>query len=371
MTVINSNASALRIQNSARLASNDLATAMARLSSGSRINEASDDAAGLAISNSMSSQITGMSQAISNANDGIALAQTADGALSDVNNNLQRIRELAVQSASGTYSDSDRANMQTEVSHLTAQITNTLTTSQFNGVSLFDTMGLGSWTGPGTSNTATLPAIGSNGLATTIQTGANAKETVDIDTPEIPTTLDVSSGDTGQLGNPIPSEPKPTGTHVVTTNDFLAGATVGGAAVAYSDIGTTKSSAIGDRYFEQDAVPIRGRELPNKSVDVGAAFSVSNTTQANASLELVDAYIATVSTARESLGASETQLNSVVNNLSNNVTNLTEAKSQISDADFSVETTALAKAQILSQASTAMLAQANQTAQGVLKLLQQ
>ena len=99
----------------------------------------------------MSSQITGMSQAISNANDGIALAQTADGALSDVTNNLQRIRELAVQSASGTYSDSDRANMQTEVSHLTAQITNTLTTSQFNGVPLFDTMGLAYWTGPGTS----------------------------------------------------------------------------------------------------------------------------------------------------------------------------------------------------------------------------
>ena len=106
-------------------------------------------------------------------------------------------------------------------------------------------------------------------------------------------------------------------------------------------------------------MPIKGRELPEKAVDVGTAFSVSNTTQANATLNLADSYLATVSTARESFGASEAQLNSVVNNLSNSVTNLTQAKSQISDTDFSVETTALAKAQILAQASTAMLAQAN------------
>ena len=115
MTVINSNTAALRAQNGSRMANEALQTAMERLSTGKRINSAKDDAAGLAISSSMTSQIRGMSQAIRNANDGISLAQTADGALGEVTNMLQRIRELAVQSASGTYSNADRANLQSEV----------------------------------------------------------------------------------------------------------------------------------------------------------------------------------------------------------------------------------------------------------------
>ena len=115
MTVINTNTAALRAQNGSRMANQALQTAMERLSTGKRINSAKDDAAGLAIASSMTSQIRGMSQAIRNANDGISLAQTADGALGEVTNMLQRIRELAVQSASGTYSDDDRTNLQAEV----------------------------------------------------------------------------------------------------------------------------------------------------------------------------------------------------------------------------------------------------------------
>lgn len=138
MTVINSNSAALRAQNASRLAGKDLSQAMERLASGNRINSASDDAAGLAISNSMTSQITGMNQAISNANDGVSLIQTADGTLDEATSMFQRIRELAVQSASGTYSDDDRANMQAEVSALTQQIAATLDSATFNGVKLFD-----------------------------------------------------------------------------------------------------------------------------------------------------------------------------------------------------------------------------------------
>ena len=275
MTVINSNSAALRAQNGSRIANNELQTAMARLSSGSRINSASDDAAGLAVSNSMQSQITGMSQAISNANDGISLAQTADGALSEVTNNLQRIRELAVQSASGTYTDDDRTNMQAEVTQLQNQITNIIGDTTFNGTKLFS----------GTADTTT-----------TIQTGSNVGQTVDIKV---------------------------------------------GALTA-----TTAALSL----------------KVDTAADANAALAATGG---------LDDALKEVDTVRAGLGASESQLNSVVNNLTNNVTNLTDAKSRISDADFSVETTNLAKAQILSQASTAMLAQANQSQQGVLKLLQQ
>jgi flagellin len=271
MTVINTNTAALRAQNGSRLADQALQTSMARLSSGLRINSAADDAAGLAISSSMTSQINGMNQAISNANDGISMAETGDGALNEVTNMLQRIRELAVQSSSGTYSDSDRTNMNAEVTQLTSQISDILSNTQFNGVNLFD----------GTAGTSGAVAI---------QTGANSGDTVDISFTKI--------------------------------------------------------------------------------ADSTSATSVATTTDASAALTTVDAQLATVNTYRANLGASESRLNSVVNNVTNNVTNLTDAQSRIQDTDYSAETTNLAKAQILSQAATAMLAQANQSQQGVLKLLQ-
>jgi len=273
MTVINSNTSALRAQNGTRIANQMLQTAMARLSSGNRINTASDDAAGLAISNSMTSQINGMNQAISNANDGVSMAQTADGALSEVTNMLQRIRELAVQSASGTYSSDDRSNMQAEVGLLTQQITSTLGSSNFNGVNLFD----------GTAG-------GGTGVVS-IQVGADsgAGNTIDMDFGQIP--------------------------------------------------------------------------------DTTVATSVATVTDANAAMTTVDAQLKVIDNARAKLGAAESRMNSVVNSLTNNVTNMTDARSRIADTDFSAETTNLAKAQILNQAATAMLAQANQSAQGVMKLL--
>ncbi|MBA2935984.1 flagellin [Sphingomonas sp. CGMCC 1.13654] len=273
MTVINSNSAALRAQNGSRLANSALQTAMSRLSSGKRINSASDDAAGLAISNSMQSQIGGMNQAIRNSNDGISLAQAAEGSLSEVTNMLQRIRELAVQSASGTYSDDDRADMQVEVSQLQNQIGSVLVKTDYNGAPMFSM----------TADTTT-----------TIQTGSDKGQTVDI--------------------------------------------------------------------------------VIGKLDKVSAALSLKVDTQADANTTLattggIDDALKQVDTVRAGLGASESQLNSVVNNLTNNVTNLTDAKSRISDADFSAETTNLAKAQILNQAATAMLAQANQSQQGVMKLL--
>ncbi|WP_136163021.1 flagellin [Sphingomonas flavalba] len=272
MTVISTNTAALRAQNGSRVAQDQLTTAMERLSTGKRINSAKDDAAGLAIATSMTSQIRGMSQAIRNANDGISLAQTAEGSLDEVTNMLQRIRELAVQSASGTYSAADRTNLQAEVTELTSQIADVLK-AEFNGVGLFSTTA-------GTDKT----------LA--IQTGSESGDTV---------TLTIKA------------------------------------------IDGTKIAA--------------------------AALDVTDVTKAGTTLDNVDDALASVATTRASLGAGQSRLSSVVNNLTSNVNNLSDARSRIQDTDFSAETTNLAKAQILSQASTAMLAQANQSQSNVLTLL--
>lgn len=177
MSVINTNISAVRATNASTAADKALGTAMERLSTGKRINSAKDDAAGLAISTSMTSQIEGMSQGIRNANDGISLAQTAEGALSEVSNMLQRVRELATQSASGTYQDSDRDAMQMEVTELTSQISDVLSQTEFNGNALFST----------TSGTD---------VTFDIQTGANSGEQVTLTSKAIDgTNLDASALD--------------------------------------------------------------------------------------------------------------------------------------------------------------------------------
>jgi flagellin-like hook-associated protein FlgL len=181
MTVINTNTAALRAQNASRLGTDMQQTATERLSTGKRINSAQDDAAGLAISTSMTAQIRGMNQGIRNANDGISLVQTADGALAEVTNTMQRIRELAVQSKSGTYSTDDRANIQSEVTELAAQAKSIVTDSKFNGVALFN-------------STAT---ASTSGQAFTIQVGANSGDTVAIGLPQVNVTNFV--GTTGKM----------------------------------------------------------------------------------------------------------------------------------------------------------------------------
>lgn len=278
MTVIGTNISALRASNASKSATMELQTSMERLSTGKRINSAKDDAAGLAIVSSMTTQVKGMNQGIRNANDGISMAQTAEGALNEVSNMLQRMRELTVQASNGTYSEGDLGNIASEMTALTTQITSVLTNTEFNGNKLFDgTAGAG---GDGTVR---------------IQAGANAADYVD---------LDLSA-------------------------DLTADATLEAA-------------------LEVDVTGLAGD---------------------GSELALFDAALDTIASTRASLGASQNQLQSAVNNLTNNVANLTDARSRIEDADFSAETTALAKAQILSQASTAMLAQANQSQQGVMSLL--
>lgn len=273
MNVINTNIGALKASNASTAAGKALGVAMERLSTGKRINSAKDDAAGLAIATSMTSQVRGMNQGIRNANDGIAMAQTAEGALGEVNNMMQRVRELAVQSTSGTYSAADKTNMQAEVTELSAQIGSVLSETQFNGINLFDA------------------SAGTAG-AVSIQAGANAGDAI-----------------------------------TLTFNDVAGNAAVTGVT------------------------------------------SIDLTTADNTVLATIDTGIEYVSAQRAALGAGQSRLESAVNNLANNVTNLSDARSRIEDTDYSAETTQLAKSQILSQASSAMLAQANQSQQNVLSLL--
>ena len=270
MTVINTNVSALRAQEGSRMAGKELSVAMARLSSGKRINGGKDDAAGLAVATRMDANVRGFTQAIRNANDGISLAQTAEGALSETSNILVRMRELAVQSANGTLTASDRTAVQAEVTQLISQVGDIATRTNFNGTSL----------------------LNSASTSIAIQTGVQTGQTV---------------------------------------------------AIAIGDM-TATGLGVG-------------------TVDLSTAAGAST------ALGLLDTAINTVATQRAGLGAAQNRLDATVNNLTSTVTNLSESKSRIEDADYSVETTKLAAAQILSQASTAMLAQANQSQQGVMNLL--
>ena len=286
MTVIGTNSSALRATNASAASSKALSTAMERLSTGKRINSAKDDAAGLAIASSMTSQIKGMTQGIRNANDGISLAQTAEGALGEVTNMLQRMRELTVQAGNDTNDDTAKGNIKSEIDQLATQIGKVLSDTSFNGIKLFD----------GSAGTASDGKIN-------IQAGANSSDAIEID-----------------LGN------------VEDDTDVAAVVTAGATTTAL--------------------------DVTAGTFDVGAA------------LDLYDSALKAIDTSRANLGAVQNRLESTVNTLTANVTNLTDAKSRIEDADFSTETTALAKAQILSQASTALLAQANQSQQNVMKLIQ-
>jgi len=372
MSVINTNISALRAANASTQADKALGTAMERLSTGNRINSAKDDAAGLAIATSMTSQIRGMSQGIRNANDGIALAQTAEGSLNEVTNMLQRIRELAVQSASGTYSDDDRTNLQAEVTELTSQINDILTKSEFNGETLF-TIG---------DSTATAKSF-------TIQTGSNAGDSVVVSVDALDFagvvggTQNVAAVTSGAIGGGTLD-----GTNSLSINGTAITGTVTDAASLVALInaqsGTTGVTAAVDGAnvaltSNADIVIAAagtGGTISGLSAGTTAAaptavdgLSIASSTDATTALGTVDNALKAVSTVRATLGASQSRLESAVNNLTSNVANLSDARSRIQDADYSAETTALAKAQILSQASTAMLAQANQSQQNVLSLL--
>lgn len=379
MQVINTNVMSLNAQRNLYQSNNDLATSIQRLSTGLRINSAKDDAAGLAISERFTSQIRGLNQAVRNANDGISLAQTAEGALGEVANNLQRIRELAVQSSNATNSNSDRAALQAEVSQLLSEINRVADQTTFNGVNLLD----GSFSGAvfqiganagenitvsslADANTAALGSVsqasasvaasGLTGFASAIAAGGVTVNGVDI----------------GAIGS-ASSAAERAGQLVDAINEVSQQTNVGASYdAATGQITLTGSQDIIIAGTENDATTAG---WANATVATTATSSgidtldISSYSGAQLGMQLVDSALTSINSARADLGALQSRFESVVANLQTTSENLSASRSRIQDADFAAETAALTRGQILQQAGTAMLAQANAAPQNVLSLL--
>ena len=383
---INTNVASLNAQRNLSSSSMDLATSLQRLSSGLRINSAKDDAAGLAISERMTTQIRGMNVAMRNANDGVSLAQTAEGSLDSVSNALQRIRELSVQSANATNSASDRAALDAEAQQLKSEINRVATQTNFNGVKLLD----GSFTNKtfqvGANNGETISvsnivnaksdALGSTDIATvavgaaagtpaaTAITAGDIKITaasgavINVGAFTTGATADSAASSVLQAINKVSDQTGVFATITDGTTDqltFTAShainiAASGTATTAVTGLGATTTAAV-------------------TTVDGFDTLDITSAGGANQAILFMDSALTAVNTARADLGAIQTRFESVVSNLSINVENTSAARGRIRDADFAAETASLTRNQILQQAGTAMLAQANQIPQNVLSLL--
>lgn len=396
MSVINTNITSMIGQQNLNASKSALTTSMERLSSGLRINSAKDDAAGQAIANRMTAQITGLSQAQRNANDGISIAQTAEGGLDQVNDNLQRIRELTVQAQNGTNSASDIDSIQQEVNERLAEIDRIASETDFNGSKIL-----------------------SNTSATTIsiQVGSQDGQQIDIE-------LNSNTGwnkfdDTGanfvavgSLENPAGMSGTRTeaakGFDVLSKSPDLTGVTGAGALADAALTGVTditdgtrelisyensagetayalRSTTAGEDKiyavtFNADKTPNLGSELGGEDYDLAnqptGSATVTDLTSATFNVEgkgdalsFLDDALKAVDEQRSSLGAIQNRFESAITNLSTNETNLSSARSRIEDADYAVEVANMTRAQILQQAGTSVLAQANQVPQSVLSLL--
>ncbi len=394
--VINTNIASLNAQRNLTTSQNSLNTSLQRLSSGLRINSAKDDAAGLAISERMTSQIKGLTVASRNANDGISLAQTAEGALSEIGSNLQRIRELAVQSSNATNSQSDRDALQSEVSQLVSEINRVANQTTFNGTKLLD----GSFTSKlfqvgadagqtisinsvvdanadalGTAQfagTATLTGTADADIATADVSLADYKFDVE-DADGVTTTYTLSgtvkAGESISAGltNAINNRMAESG----VTAEITTKASTGVAAVV------TLSSVKAGQIFDTVTAGAAG----GMTADNGTAgtlqpavtiedIDISDFVGSQQAMEIIDKALSAVNTSRADMGAVQNRFSSTIANLATSTENLSAARSRIQDADYAVETANLSRTQILQQAGTAMLAQAKALPQNVLSLLQ-
>lgn len=484
---VRNNIVSLQAQDNLSASQNQLATAIQQMSSGLRINNARDDAAGYAIASRMGSQISGMNQAVRNANDAISLSQTAGGAMSSITADLQRMRDLAVQASNSTYSSTDRASMQAEVSQLQAEITRIATSTQFNGVNLLN----GTFTaqnfqvGPNASDTISMSSI--SNLQASALGGTNSAQEVSVTGGTVTNALaagdltlngqtvgassNYSSGSLGQESNSafaiaaainavnsasnvtatanaatasltvtgtgsyasasivinginvgsiaagantvgeaaniayainqISSQTGVTATAVASSNTVsLTGGSAGGDIIVTAGSNPNATTAMTAAGFATSGVTYHGSVTLTDSTDTQifingnaatsagftasttgvttpatnayntiSALNISTQTGANAAIATIDAALNTVNTAAGLQGAYQNRFAAVVSNLQNSVQNLTAAQGQIQNTDFAATTAALTQAQVLQQAGTAMLAQANAMPNAVLTLL--
>ncbi|MEY0452752.1 FliC/FljB family flagellin [Proteus terrae] len=352
--VINTNYLSLVTQNNLNKSQGALGSAIERLSSGLRINSAKDDAAGQAIANRFTSNVNGLTQASRNANDGISIAQTTEGALNEINNNLQRIRELTVQAKNGTNSESDITSIQNEVTERLDEITRISEQTQFNGVKVLS----------GEKSTMT------------IQVGTNDNEVIEFNLDKVDNdTLGVSTdklfektaaGTAKAKGDAVTAADIKAGstfdTGIKSATKYLeAGAEVANKYVITKDDGTQVVANLKD---DAGTVKIDGTEEAFKATDGKAKLDVKDD-----ALATLDKAINTIDESRSKLGAIQNRFESTINNLNNTVNNLSASRSRILDADYATEVSNMSRGQILQQAGTSVLAQANQVPQTVLSLL--
>ena len=382
--VINTNVVSLNAQRNLNSSQGALATSLQRLSSGLRINSAKDDAAGLAISERMSSQIRGLNQAVRNANDGISMSQTAEGALGEVGNNLQRIRELAVQSRNASNSASDRTALNNEVQQLKDEIDRVASTTAFNGIKLLD----GSFTnqafqvGANVGETISISSLvnaqsAALGTTTTYATSVAGALVTDVTSP----VGDIDAGDleiNGVAVGAITAGGTATlqGDAVAAAINAISGSTNVTAANVAGVVTLTSTASAGIDVVMTGTATLANTGLTDDTTaaiaTVVAGFTsldISSTAGADTAIASMDSALSALNAGRADLGAYQNRFSSAVSNLQTTAENLTASRSRIVDADFAAETATLSRNQVLQQAGTAMLAQANAIPQSVLALL--
>jgi len=378
---INTNVSALNAQRNLNASQSSLATSMQRLSSGLRVNSAKDDAAGLAIAERMNTQVRGLNVAARNANDGISLSQTAEGALGKVGDMLQRIRELAVQSSNATNSQSDRDALNAEVTALKDEIGRVAGQTSFNGVKLLDgtfasqQFQVGANAGEtitvssiadatlaqlgGTTNITTLSvaASGLTGFATAIAAGGVTINGVDIGAIASASSASDRANQLVAAINAVAPQTNTSASYDAATGKIsLRNNTDASIIIA----GTTNSATV--------AGFANGTTAATATVGI-MGLDISSFGNAQTALVQVDNALTQINSSRADLGAIQSRFESVISNIQIQSENITAARGRIMDADFAAETANLSRAQILQQAGTAMVAQANQLPQNVLTLL--
>ena len=374
MATINTNMSANIASNSLTRNERSMSATMERLSTGLRINSAKDDAAGLAISSKMTSQINGLNQAVRNANDAISMVQVAEGAMKEVTNMFQRMRELAIQAISDSNTSNDRVALNNEYKQLSAEIQRIAENTQWNGTNILDG-----------ARTSTVFQVGAN-ASQTIQVNFgdlatdNIKATVggSASTPTI--TLDAAIAADDVLSYKVKNLSTGATSYATITGAVIAAATSSNAADTETTSAGAAATLTGNVAVDAndkvltitptantleitDAVVSRGTHAPV------AATDITTSAFANRALGILDDAIKGVNDTRATLGASMSRLEFASDNLQNVAQNTAAARSRVLDADYAAETTELARTQIIQQAGTAMLAQANQSQQAVLSLL--
>ena len=383
--IINTNVVSLNAQRNLNSSQNALATTLQRLSSGMRINSAKDDAAGLAISERMTSQIRGLNQAVRNANDGVSMSQTAEGALGEIGNNLQRIRELAVQSRNASNSVSDRTALNNEVKQVKAEIDRVASTTAFNGIKLID----GSFTNQAfqvganvgeTINISSVVNAQSNSLGTTT-TYSTTPVVGSLITGSTAPADNIAAGDlkiNGVAVGAITAGGTATlqGDAVAAAVNAISGATGVSAANAAGVVTLSSTSSAGINVTAGGTATAARTGFATSSaaatatVTTGfASLSIDTTANADTAIASMDSALSALNAGRADLGAFQNRFSSAVSNLQTAAENLSASRSRIVDTDFAAETASLSRNQILQQAGTAMLAQANSLPQSVLALL--